>query len=120
MIEQLQNDFLFWIFIYALMVCLLIWNTHLIRRIKSIEKNKTHPAHEYTVLDIEQHMSNKHIGRLHTSKNRMVCIIQDGNRILRWDRSYVSHAKNHWQKVAPDSFEILGTIENLHYLGKQN
>ena len=52
MIEQLQNDFLFWIFIYALMVCLLIWNTHLIRRIKSIEKNKTHPAHEYTVLDI--------------------------------------------------------------------
>ncbi|EER3600527.1 hypothetical protein SK85_04942 [Escherichia coli] len=57
---------------------------------------------------------------LRTSKNRMVCIIQDGNRILRWDRSYVSHAKNHWRKVAPDSFEILGTIENLHYLGKQN
>ncbi|EZA13154.1 hypothetical protein BW75_19670 [Escherichia coli O81:NM str. 02-3012] len=56
MIEQLQNDFLFWIFIYALMVCLLIWNAHLIRRIKSIEKNKTHPAHEYTVLDIEQHI----------------------------------------------------------------
>ncbi|EFH6853798.1 pilus assembly protein PilI [Escherichia coli] len=57
---------------------------------------------------------------LRTSKNRMVCIIQDGNRILRWDRSYVSHAKNHWWKVTPDSFEILGTIENLHYLGKQN
>ncbi|EOX5201435.1 pilus assembly protein PilI, partial [Escherichia coli] len=36
---------------------------------------------------------------LRTSKNRMVCIIQDGNRILRWDRSYVSHAKNHWRKV---------------------
>lgn len=67
MIEQLQNDFLFWIFIYALMVCLLIWNTHLIRRIKSIEKNKTHPAHEYTVLDIEQYMSNKHIGQLVTN-----------------------------------------------------
>ena len=57
---------------------------------------------------------------LRTSKNRMVCIIQDGNRILRWDRSYLSHAKNHWRKVAPDSFEILGTIETLHYLGKQN
>lgn len=57
---------------------------------------------------------------LRTSKNRMVCIIQDGNRILRRDRSYVSHAKNHWRKVAPDSFEILGTIETLHYLGKQN
>ena len=57
---------------------------------------------------------------LRTSKNRMVCIIQDGNSILRWDRSYVSHAKNHWRKVAPDSFEILGTIETLHYLGKQN
>ncbi|KAE9822160.1 pilus assembly protein PilI [Escherichia coli] len=57
---------------------------------------------------------------LRTSKNRMICIIQDGNRILRWDRSYASHAKNHWRKVAPDSFEILGTIKNLHYLGKQN
>ncbi|EIK0878114.1 pilus assembly protein PilI [Escherichia coli] len=57
---------------------------------------------------------------LRTSKNRMVCIIQDGNRILRWDRSYASHTKNHWRKAAPDSFEILGTIENLHYLGKQN
>lgn len=51
------------------MVCLLIWNTHLIRRIKSIEKNKTHPAHEYTVLDIEQHMSNKHIGNQFHEKN---------------------------------------------------
>lgn len=30
-------------------------------------KNKTHPAHEYTVLDIEQHMSNKHIGQLVTN-----------------------------------------------------
>lgn len=66
MIEQLQNDFLFWIFIYALMVCLLIWNAHLIRRIKSIEKNKTHPAHEYTVLDIEQHIP-IHIGQLVTN-----------------------------------------------------
>ncbi|EFN7723433.1 pilus assembly protein PilI, partial [Escherichia coli] len=50
----------------------------------------------------------------------MVCIIQDGNRILRWDRSYASHTKNHWRKAAPDSFEILGTIENLHYVGKQD
>ena len=57
---------------------------------------------------------------LRTSKNRMVCIIQDGNRILRWDRSYVSHAKNHWRKVAPDRIDILGTIETLQYLGKQN
>ncbi|CAM7160591.1 PilI type IV pilus biogenesis protein [Escherichia coli] len=57
---------------------------------------------------------------LRAPKNRMVFIIQDGNRILRWDRSYASHTKNHWRKVAPDSFEVLGTIENLHYFGKQN
>ncbi|STC70653.1 Uncharacterised protein [Escherichia coli] len=68
MIEQLQNDFLFWIFIYALMVMLtyLEWLI-LSERIKSIEKNKTHPAHEYTVLDIEQHIPIKHIGQLVTN-----------------------------------------------------
>ncbi|HFP2542000.1 TPA: PilI type IV pilus biogenesis protein, partial [Escherichia coli] len=25
---------------------------------------------------------------LRTAENRMVCVIQDNNRILRWDRSY--------------------------------
>lgn len=57
MIEQLQSDFLFWIFIYFLIVGLLIRNIHLTRKIKSIEKNKMFPAEEYAVLDIEQHMS---------------------------------------------------------------
>ncbi|GDM59556.1 hypothetical protein BvCmsNSP038_03709 [Escherichia coli] len=66
MIEQLQSDFLFWIFIYFLIVGLLIRNIHLTRKIKSIEKNKMFPAEEYAVLDIEQHMSNKYIGRLVT------------------------------------------------------
>lgn len=47
---------------------------------------------------------------LRTSENRMVCVIQDNNRILRWDRNYASRAKNHWRKVAPDRFEILGTV----------
>lgn len=40
MIEQLQSDFLFWIFIYFLIVGLLIRNIHLTRKIKSIEKIK--------------------------------------------------------------------------------
>lgn len=66
MIEQLQSDFLFWIFIYFLIVGLLIRNIHLTRKIKSIEKKQMFPAEEYTVLDIEQHMSNKYIGRLVT------------------------------------------------------
>ncbi|EOK9812835.1 hypothetical protein R1202_RS21420 [Escherichia coli] len=66
MIEQPQSDFLFWIFIYFLIVGLLIRNIHLTRKIKSIEKNKMFPAEEYAVLDIEQHMSNKYIGRLVT------------------------------------------------------
>lgn len=65
MIEQLQSNFLFWIFIF-LIVGLLIRNIHLIRKIKSIEKNKIFPVEEYTVLCIEQHMSNKYIGRLVT------------------------------------------------------
>ncbi|EAY5040422.1 pilus assembly protein PilI [Salmonella enterica] len=51
-------------------------------------------------------------------ENRMVCIIADGTRILRWDRSYASRAKNHWRKVDPDSFEILGSVENIHYVGQ--
>nr|WP_277886348.1 pilus assembly protein PilI [Escherichia coli] len=55
---------------------------------------------------------------LRTAENRMVCVIQDNNRILRWDRSYASRAKNHWRKVAPDRFEILGTVEHIHYVGK--
>lgn len=33
MIEQLQSDFLFWIFIYFLIVGLLIRNIHLTRKI---------------------------------------------------------------------------------------
>lgn len=65
MMEQLQSDFLFWIFIF-LIVGLLIRNIHLIRKIKSIEKNKMFPVEEYAVLCIEQYMSNKYIGRLVT------------------------------------------------------
>lgn len=32
----------------------------------------------------------------------------------------INACNNHWRKVAPDSFEVLGTIENLHHLSKQN
>ncbi|EOO3327203.1 TPA: hypothetical protein P5977_004474 [Escherichia coli] len=40
MMEQLQSDFLFWIFIYFLIVGLLIRNIHLTRKIKfSAQKN---------------------------------------------------------------------------------
>ncbi len=46
MIEQLQSDFLFWIFIYFLIVGLLIRNIHLTRKIKSIEKNKMFPEYD--------------------------------------------------------------------------
>lgn len=57
MIEQLQSDFLFWIFIYFLIVGLLIRNIHLTRKIKSIEKNKMFPAEEYAVLWICPYIS---------------------------------------------------------------
>lgn len=50
---------------------------------------------------------------LRTPENRMVCILQNGERLHRWDRSYGSVQKNHWRKVAPDGFEILGSIEHI-------
>lgn len=71
--EQLQSDFLFWIFIYFLIVGLLIRNIHLTRKIKFIEKNKIFPAEEYAVFGIEQHMSNKYF--------RLVNLTSDINNI---------------------------------------
>lgn len=47
--------------------------------------------------------------------NRMVCIIRDGERLHRRDRRFGSVQENHWRKVANDSFEILGSIENIRH-----
>ncbi|EDC4254098.1 pilus assembly protein PilI [Salmonella enterica subsp. enterica serovar Enteritidis] len=55
----------------------------------------------------------KVVKSLRTPENRMVCIQQNGERLHRWDRSYGSVQKNHWRKVAPDSFEILGSTEHI-------
>ncbi|EHD2125296.1 pilus assembly protein PilI [Salmonella enterica] len=52
---------------------------------------------------------------LRISQNRMVCIIRDGERLHRRDRSFGSVQENHWRKVANDSFEILGSIENIRH-----
>lgn len=52
---------------------------------------------------------------LRISQNRMVCIILDGERLHRRDRSFGSVQENHWRKVANDSFEILGSIENIRH-----
>lgn len=46
-------------------------------------------------------------------KNRMVCLIQDGERLRRWDRDFCSVKNNHWRKCSPDSFEILGSVERV-------
>ncbi|KFW97739.1 hypothetical protein [Pectobacterium carotovorum] len=48
-----------------------------------------------------------------TPKNRMVCILKDGERVLRWDRDYFSRQKNHWKKVDVDKFETLGSRERI-------
>lgn len=53
---------------------------------------------------------------LRTPENRMVCILQNGERLHRWDRNYGSVQKNHWRKVAPDSFEILGSTEHIRHV----
>ncbi|WP_233983711.1 type IV pilus biogenesis protein PilI [Pectobacterium versatile] len=46
-----------------------------------------------------------------TPNNRMVCILKDGECVLRWDRDYFSRQENHWKKVDIDKFETLGSIE---------
>ncbi|EHI7918480.1 PilI type IV pilus biogenesis protein [Salmonella enterica] len=48
-----------------------------------------------------------------TPQNKMVCILQDGRRTHRWDRSFGSVQNNHWRKFSPDGFGILGSIENI-------
>lgn len=53
---------------------------------------------------------------LRTPDNRMVCILQNGERLYRWDRNYGSVQKNHWRKVAPDSFEVLGAVEHIGHV----
>lgn len=50
-----------------------------------------------------------------TPQNKMVCILQDGRRTHRWDRSFGSVQNNHWRKFSPDGFEILGSIENIRH-----
>ncbi|EHM4620415.1 PilI type IV pilus biogenesis protein [Salmonella enterica] len=60
----------------------------------------------------------KVVTSLRTPENRMVCILQNGERLHRWDRSYGSVQKNHWRKVASDSFEILGSIEHIRHVNK--
>ncbi|ELP6174287.1 pilus assembly protein PilI [Salmonella enterica] len=53
---------------------------------------------------------------LRIPQNRMVCIILDGERLHRWDRSFGSVQENHWRKVAPDTFEILGSVEHIRHI----
>lgn len=58
----------------------------------------------------------KVVKSLRIPQNRIVCIIRDGERLHRWDRSFGSVQKNHWRKVASDSFEILGSIEHIRHV----
>lgn len=44
-----------------------------------------------------------------TAENYMVCITQDGDRILRWDRAQVV-GDNSWTAVDPDEFETIGPL----------
>lgn len=55
---------------------------------------------------------------LRIPRNRMVCIIRDGERLHRWDRSFGSVQENHWRKVANDSFEISGPVEHIRNINK--
>ncbi|MEG0868982.1 MAG: hypothetical protein RSD49_01425 [Hafnia sp.] len=52
---------------------------------------------------------------LRTPGNHMVCIVQDGVRTLRWDRSRVV-GENRWRKVNPDDFEVLGQIRSVRVI----
>ncbi|ECW2964658.1 pilus assembly protein PilI [Salmonella enterica subsp. enterica] len=58
----------------------------------------------------------KVVKSLRIPQNRMVCIIRDGERLHRWDRSFGSVQENHWRKVAPDIFEVLGSVEHIRHI----
>lgn len=55
----------------------------------------------------------KEAKKYRTVDNYMVCVIQQGVRILRWDRSHTVN-DNHWRKVYPHSFETLGKLPVIH------
>lgn len=44
-----------------------------------------------------------------TNENYMVCVMEDGNRILRWDRDGMI-GSNRWRAVDPNEFETLGPL----------
>lgn len=47
--------------------------------------------------------------RLRTPESSMVCIIEDGVRTMRWDRSLIV-GENRWRKVDPGASEKLGAV----------
>lgn len=66
------------------------------------------------MVDVDREDSLDKVVKLYREpKNRMVCIIQDGERVRRWDRDFCSVKNNQWRKCPPDSFEILGSVEHV-------
>lgn len=47
-----------------------------------------------------------------SSENYMVCITEDGGRVLRWDREPLV-GENSWSAVDPDEFETLGPLRSV-------
>lgn len=46
------------------------------------------------------------------SGNYMVCIEENGERIIRWDRDKIG-GENRWRKVDTDAFEMLGIVREV-------
>jgi hypothetical protein len=51
--------------------------------------------------------------KLRTPESYMVCVVQDGVRTMRWDRTTVV-GENQWRKENPGAFEQLGAARTIH------
>lgn len=51
----------------------------------------------------------KHAKKARVKVNRMVCVVLNGERVMRWNKSVVTDS-NHWRKVNVNAFEILGPL----------
>ncbi|MHC5195072.1 type IV pilus biogenesis protein PilI [Pseudomonas frederiksbergensis] len=68
------------------------------------EKNTTSAADLASAMKISK--------QLRTTENHMVCVVENGIRTLRWDRTVVIN-QNRWRKVSPDKVEVLGAVREV-------
>jgi hypothetical protein len=61
----------------------------------------------------------RNILELKNLTNHMICVEENGERILRWDKE-ISFDSNKWKPCPPDELEIIGRIPLIRKLKKKN